>query len=223
MEKFVIKKLPKREEVYTFKQSIQISSQCGLIGYMRADMGVAGNEFWSTWNDFRTDLKTQTFQTEFDELVTYLRSTGNLLNSRKELAKYCYNNLDTFDCDENFFGARVESGYYAYLMRLCPLKGMYNLYCYCYRKDWLNSHLESAAKGIRFVTSGYDELFRIKDNERIVIVLPDGEKLSRECRYIDDYHVQIGACIYHICEFAEKMERENAIIIYNGSEFHYHN
>lgn len=222
MEKFKVKKLGKTEEVYTFKQSTQISSQCGLIGYMRADMGVAGNEFWSTWNDFRTDLKISTFQTEFDELVTYLRSAGNFLNNRKELAKYCYNNLDTFDCDENFFGARVESGDYAYLMRLCPLTGMYNLYCYCYKKDWLDNHLKNAAKGIRFITSGYDELFRIKDNEQIIITFPDGEKWHRSCRYIDDYHVQIMGNVYHICEFAEKMEEANATISYNGTEYHYH-
>ena len=26
------------------------------------------------------------------------------------------------------------------------------------------------------------------------------------CKYIDDYHLYIGNCCYHICEFAEKME-----------------
>lgn len=223
METFEIKKLNKAEEIYTFKQSNQISSQCGLIGYMRADMGVNGNEFWSTWNDYKKDLKTSAFQSEFDELITNLRGDGIFLNNRKELAKYCYNNLEAFDCGEEYFGVRVDSKDYVYLMRLCPLKGMYNLYCYCYKKDWLDIHLKNAEKGIRFITSGYDELFRIKDNERIVIVLPCGEKLSRECRYIDDYHVQIGVCLYHICEFAEKMERENAVISYNGSEFRYYN
>ena len=29
----------------------------------------------------------------------------------------------------------------------------------------------------------------------------------RTCRYIDDYHVEIGDNLYHICEFAERMEQ----------------
>ncbi len=27
-------------------------------------------------------------------------------------------------------------------MRLNPYKGEYNLYCYCYVRDWLNKHLK---------------------------------------------------------------------------------
>lgn len=32
------------------------------------------------------------------------------------------------------------------------------------------------------------------------------EDQIRTCRYIDDYHVEIGNNLYHICEFAERME-----------------
>ena len=32
----------------------------------------------------------------------------------------------------------------------------------------------------------------------------DGE---RTCRYIDDYHLEVGTNLYHICEFAELCER----------------
>ena len=32
------------------------------------------------------------------------------------------------------------------------------------------------------------------------------EDQIRTCRYIDDYHVEIGSNLYHICEFAEHME-----------------
>ena len=45
------------EARYSYRNSQQISSQTGLIGYLRADMGTTGTEFWSTWNDFRKDLK----------------------------------------------------------------------------------------------------------------------------------------------------------------------
>ena len=36
------------EDKYTFRQSSQISSQTGLIGYLRADMDTDGNGFFSS-------------------------------------------------------------------------------------------------------------------------------------------------------------------------------
>ena len=30
---------------------------------------------------------------------------------------------------------------------------------------------------------------------------------DRKCTYIDDYHTKIGYDVFHICEFAELMER----------------
>lgn len=50
--------LTEAERKYTYSQSQQLSMQTGLIGYLRADFGSTGNEFWTTWNDFRKDLKT---------------------------------------------------------------------------------------------------------------------------------------------------------------------
>ena len=62
-------------------------------------------------------------------------------------------------------------------------------------------------KEIRFIDSKYNELFRIKDGESITVTLADGAKTDRKCTYIDDYHTQIGHNVFHICEFAELMER----------------
>lgn len=222
MEKFSVRKMEEGEEKYTFKQSSQISAQCGLIGYMRADMGSTGKEFWSTWLDVQSDLKTDAFRDEFDELITELRKSGNFLHNRQTLAGYCADHLAYFaGVEKLYYGVRMDSENYAYLMRLCSRSGMYNLYCYCYKKEWLDNHLENAKKGIRFITSGYDELFRVKDGESITIVQSDGSKSVRECRYIDDYHVEIGIVLFHICEFAERMEKDKATVIYNGREYHY--
>jgi hypothetical protein len=60
---------------------------------------------------------------------------------------------------------------------------------------------------IRFIDSGYKEQFRIPDGEQIKIRYSWGEEQLRTCRYIDDYHVEVGNNLYHICEFAELMER----------------
>ena len=53
------------EDKYTFRQSSQISNQCGLIGHLRADMDTDGNGFFSSWTDCRADLKKD----EFKDLV----------------------------------------------------------------------------------------------------------------------------------------------------------
>lgn len=34
----------------------------------------------------------------------------------------------------------------------------------------------------------------------------------RICRYIDDFHTEVGDTIYHICEFAERMEKIGAAV-----------
>ena len=96
---------------------------------------------------------------------------------------------------------------YSYLMRFNPNRGEYNLYCYCYQKEWLNNHLKNAERGIRFMDPHYQEQFRITDGEKISIKLGDGKTMERTCRYIDDYHLEVGTNLYHICEFAELCER----------------
>ncbi len=64
-------------------------------------------------------------------------------------------------------------------------------------------------KEIRFIDSQYNELFRIPDGSEITIHYPDGHSENRTCRYIDDYHTYINDVCFHICQFAEIMERNN--------------
>ena len=63
---------------------------------------------------------------------------------------------------------------------------------------------------IRFINRHYDELFRIPDGGAIQIQYPE-ETVIKNCIYHDDYHTQVGQNMYHICEFAEIMERRGAI------------
>ena len=87
----------------------------------------------------------------------------------------------------------------------------YNFYVFCYVKEYLDFHMEKARNGIRFINSDYKELFRIQDGEKIKITRPDGESQIQTCRYIDECHVEIGnswSSLYHICQFAERMENE---------------
>lgn len=203
-----IQTLAASERNYTFSQSQQISMQTGFIGYLRADFGSSGKEFYSTWNDFRADLKTDEFKAEFDTVINELREKGNILADRASLSHYCYVNPESsYNDDRNHYGVRIDTEKYSYLCRLNPNRGEYNLYCYCYTKEWLSRHLEHAEKGIRFIDSRYNEKFRIADGDKIRITMPDGSRTERACRYIDDYHLEVGSNLYHICEFAERMEQ----------------
>ena len=67
--------------------------------------------------------------------------------------------------------------------------------------------MENARKGIRFVDPHYKELFRIPDGGKIVITEPGGEQRERTCRFVEEYHTEVGNNLYHICEFAEVMQR----------------
>lgn len=206
--------LTEKEDKYTFSNSMQISMQCGLIGHLRADMDTDGNGFFSTWEDYRKELKTDEFKDEFDKVINSLREEGDILYNRKSLAKYCYSSPQAkMNNEQDYYGVRVDTEKYAYLCRLNPNKGEYNLYCYCYIKNWLDKHIRSAEKGIRFITPEYKEKFRISDGEKIRITFSDGEVKDRVCRYIDDSHMEVGDDLYHICEFAERMEQCGATFI----------
>jgi len=201
--------LTEAERKYTFSQSQQLSMQTGLIGYLRADFGSTGKEFYSTWNDFRKDLKTDDFKKEFDLVInSYRFGDGEFLSGRSTMSKFCYEHPESsYEDDRNQYGVRVDTERYSCLMRLNPNRGEYNLYCYCYQKEWLNNHLKNAERGIRFIDPHYQEQFRIADGEKISIKLGDGKTMERTCRYIDDYHLEVGTNLYHICEFAELCER----------------
>ena len=66
--------------------------------------------------------------------------------------------------------------------------------------------MDTEKKEIRFIDSRYRELFRIQDGDSIEISYPNGDKVERNCTFLDEYHTRVGMMIFHICEFAERME-----------------
>lgn len=208
------------EDLYSFRQSSQIAGQCGFIGYLRGDFGPSGDCFYSSWFDGdRADLKTPEFKQEFDEIINDLREEGDILYDRKSLEEY-FNSTPqarmkelAFDKSSVCCGIRVDTEKYAYLFRLNPFSGDYNVSVHCYVKDWLDKHIQNARKGIRFINPAYKVKFRLKDGDKVRFVYSDGDTEDRVARYIDEYHVEIGNVIYHICELAEKLERAKAKLI----------
>lgn len=209
-----IRPLTEAERKYTYTQSTQIQGQTGCIGHLRGDFDKSGNGFFTTWNDHRTQWKTEEFKAELDDVVNALRSPeyGLLMNRsamRVYVAQYPESFFEGNHCAE--YGFRAETEKHAFLFRCNPMQGDYNFYGYCYVKEYLDDHIRNAEKGIRFIDSRYKELFKIADGEKIVITDPYSGKEERTCRYIDEYHTEIGNHLYHICQFAEIMERNGAV------------
>ena len=206
-----VRPLTTQEISYCYAQSQQLTMQTGSIGYLRADFDSNGKNFYSTWFDHRKELKSDAFKAEFADVINALREKGEyggLLKGRTEMTAYCRKNALAFEGNYTTeYGIRVDTDHYSYMLRLNPNKGDYNLYCYCYLRQWLDRHLSHAEKGIRFITPDYKERFRIPDGDKVRITLSTDETVDRVCRYIDDYHVEVGQNLYHICEFSERMQQ----------------
>lgn len=135
--------LKESERPYTFKLPADEYERAGCIGYLRADLGSTGKEFYSTWNELNSKLKTEDFVREFDIVMNTLRFAAEykkLLSSREHLKAYCNANPSSaFNDGRNHYGFRADTESYAHLFRLNPNKGEYNIFCYCYRKEKLDS------------------------------------------------------------------------------------
>ena len=197
------------EYFYCYAQSQQLSSQSGLIGHLRADMDTNGKGFFSNFFDFRKSLKSDDFRADLQELIDDLRSGKgeyDFLKDRDRLRAYCRKHPECDLGDGREFGLRVDTPHYSYMLRLNPNRGEYNLYCFCYVRQWLERQLKQAEKGIRFFID-YKERFRLADGDRIWLVMESGENREMTCRYIDDHHMEVfgqrTSTVYHIDEFVE--------------------
>ena len=205
------------DRLYAYNQSSQLEGQTCCIGHLRGDFG-CGQEFYTSWFDHRREYKTDEFKAEFDEVVNTLREKDGLLCTRGSMTRFCYQNPEA-EFEGNYcaeYGFKVQTPQHTYMLRCNPNYGDYNFYLYAYVARFLEHHMEKAKQGIRFIKPGYKELFRIPDGDHIRILCSDGSHMDRSCRYIDEYHVEIGSDwdnLYHICQFAEMMERNgNAVI-----------
>ena len=209
---FEINPLTIEERKYTYAQSQQLCGQTGSIGHLRGDFG-SGEQFYTTWNEHNGRLKTPEFSLELDDVINKLHSNAcGLLKSRRSMAAFArkYPESGFKGSYTTEYGFRMDTEKYSYLFRCNPTQGDYNFYCFCYQKEWLNRHIDRARQDIRFIDSRYKELFRLPDGEQIIVINADGQKRDFTCRYIDETHLEVGNNLYHICEFAERMERSGS-------------
>lgn len=212
-----IRPLAGAERKYAYMQSMQLEGQTGSIGHLRGDFGKDGNGFLTSWEGHREQWATDAFRAELDTVINALRSEEyGLLQSPPAMGRYAAQHPESLfrgDCGTEC-GFRVETEKYAYLIRCNPAKENGSVEIHCYVKEWLDRHIQKAGRGIRFIDSGYSEKFRIPDGGKIAITTAWGERSEHTCRYIDETHLELdsgrGGDIFHICQFAEIMERNGS-------------
>ena len=86
------------ERLYFYRQSHQLAGQTGQIGKLRADFGLDGTAFFSTWEDIRSHLKTDEFRHDFDSVINTLRfdAEGTPLGSRKSLKAFLHMKMQDY-------------------------------------------------------------------------------------------------------------------------------
>lgn len=184
-----IKTAPPADRLYAAKQSGQIAGQTGYIGHLQASK--QGDS--RTWTEYNKSLYSDDFRQDLDAVLQALK--GQPENEA-----------------ESALGLRVDTAQYSFLLRPDPERNG-ELLLHCYFRKWLDSHIKQAEQGIRFITPDYRERFRVPDGDTVRIQHSDGTQWDFVCRYIDETHLEVGNSLYHICQFAELMQRQGSTII----------
>ena len=142
-----LRELKKEEKDYTYTSSSEVLQRTGCIGHLRGDFGSSGIEWYSTWFEHNSELKTQEFSRDIDKVINNLRfgkEYGKLMVDRDSMARYCYSHPES-RFEGNYtreYGIRADTDKYSFLFRLNLNRGDYNFYVYCYEKEALDKHLE---------------------------------------------------------------------------------
>ena len=204
------------ERLFAYEQSAQISERCGNPGYLWGELDNSGSIFLHSWETLVRSEKTPEFKAEFDTVLDMLRFDeryGHVLKNRATMIVYCLDHSQGSFRNGYEYAFRADTRDYSYLIRCTPAGEDNHVHIYPYRRDCLDRHMKQAEKGIRFITPHYEEKFRVADGDKVRIRRFDGRDFERVCRYIDDCHVEIGNELYHICQFAEIMERNGNSVI----------
>lgn len=212
-DKYIITPMPRDDHRFAFDQSTTMNSITGLIGTFTGCFENDGT-LSSRWKPFDRELDCDAFHAAAATVLGVLRVDGAVLCSMDDLADFCECFPETrFDSASDYYGIRVDTDDYIFMVRLIPDKGTQNVCAYAYQRSILERYVEHSKNGIRFISSNYDNKFRIADGDSILIKRADDTSVKKQCRYIDGYHVEIGGNPYHICEFAEIMERQGDTVI----------
>ena len=218
--------MKENEMRYCFMQNQQINMISGRIGYMHSDFSSDGNSINSTWFNEVESRNTPEFQETLNGVIEVLQNDPQyrcVIRNVEDMKLLCSTRPSSrfpLNLQSNSYGFRVDTDNYAFLLRCNIHPEHYSFSVTAYQREIFDRHTKNAEKGIRFINSNYKTLFTIPDGDTIQITLDNGEKYTRICRYVDDYHFQTVNGIeekyvneFHICQFAELMEQNGNTVI----------
>ena len=140
-EKYPLIETGKDEETLFFSSDLQDKA---CIGHLRGDFG-SGTNFYTTWWDHHEELKDQEFKDELDDVVNTLRENGPL-KDLPSMQRFCREHPQTQMSPRSgseYHGLRVDTAQHRYYLRLCPMRGNYNFYIYCYKTALLERTIKA--------------------------------------------------------------------------------
>ena len=140
-EKYPLLETAKDEESMYFSSDVHDKA---CVGHLRGDFG-NGTRFYTTWWDHHEELKDQEFKDELDDVVNTLRKDGPLKDF-PSMQRFCWNHSQTRmspQAGTEYYGLRVGTDKHRYYLRLCPMKGNYNFYIFCYKTDLLEKTIKA--------------------------------------------------------------------------------
>lgn len=158
----------------------------------------------------RDDIELNQYMKWLIKALSSDEDCGKMLSSPKAMKAYCEKHPEAeINEHDNEYGFMTENEKYTFLIRAVCTERC-ELFIYIYDKTLFAAHIKNASKGIRFIDSDYKDLFVIPDGGKIVVKGALNYEKTFVCRLVDPYHTEIGSGIYHICQFAEIMERNGA-------------
>ena len=121
-----------------FRSEGEAAERRGAIGYMRADFGRSGKEFYSAWFDGEAHLKSYAFKREFGEIVDSMRDDGEKppFASRDNLKAFCRENPGC-EVSGRGDGYKVATLDFSYCFRCRAASDDYDIYCFAYDNRYL--------------------------------------------------------------------------------------
>lgn len=210
------------ERLHCYDQSKTLQAVTAFIGVFYADFGCDDGEYRSHFANFAGREKTNHFSQDLEKTIQMMQESseyGCFLSGPQQMQNFCMKYPEARIHDSYVYAFRLDTEHYSYLIQLTlyPEKAaqeksgwLASCTMYCYMRSVFEQHIEKAKKGIRFITPSYEEMFRIEDGDSILYTLKGKEPVQTQCRYIDDYHLELTVRQklrkYHICEFAEFLE-----------------
>jgi hypothetical protein len=133
------KLLPSKDEgLLFFGLDGETGERYGQIGFLRADFGKNGRDFYSTWIDRQVHLKSCWFKAEFDDVIDSLRNDGDKppFASRENLAALC-SATPGKELTARGNGYMIRTLNYSYYFRCFPYPQTYDVYCFAYDNGYL--------------------------------------------------------------------------------------